>query len=418
VKLAGFFAVFVCILRAQTPVAATLCNLTANPGEFKDRRVSVRAEALVGFETQALIDGACPTHRIWFELDEPKRDAGYRAATRAWKNNEFNIRKKVTATLIGYYDAGGCFGQQCYSRSQLRVRQVMNVTTVERRLAPDFSAYDCSLIAGGVRVPFQKGHIDNVPVAPLFLRRLEIVLTGPGGEPIVAEAHAILQVALTPARLKVLHPKAGVFRLSGLAPGAYVFSAVAAGFQPVTGCVVIAPNAAKTEPPRIELPLGVLQPVSGRLQSACIGLWDSKRNVVIIDQWSRVPPRRTSVVRRAGWPVSALLPGLIAVPLAIVLPVELLFKAARLVFIGLMHLTPQNPAEAKEVEFADPLLHRQLPLLLRIAPVPDERLGLEAETPSHLDIVLIEAAQPPGVRPGLALRCLCHRFRRPATRAP
>lgn len=177
-KLAGLALAFAWAAHAETPIAANLCEMAKQPDQFKGKLVSVRAEVAVGFEMQALIDGSCPNERVWFELDEPKRDNEYNALNRASKNNEFNVRKKVTATLLGIYETGQCFGHQCFSRAQLRVRQVMNVTAVERRLAPDFSAYDCSLLTRDVRVNFQKGHIDNVPDGPLFMRSLQVVLTG------------------------------------------------------------------------------------------------------------------------------------------------------------------------------------------------------------------------------------------------
>src|SRR5207245_2872188 len=123
----------------------------------------------------------CSNDRIWF--------SEYNSLTRAWKNNDFNIRKKVTATLLGLYETGQCFGHQCFTRSQLRVRRVRNVTAVEHRLAPDFSAYDCRLPTRDVQVHFQKGHIDNVRDEPLFMRSLELVLTGPNDDALVAEAH-------------------------------------------------------------------------------------------------------------------------------------------------------------------------------------------------------------------------------------
>ncbi len=231
--------------------------MVEHPDQFRSKLVSVRAEVVVGFEMQALIDGSCPHQRAWFELDEPKRDNAYSALNRAWKNNDFNLRKKVTATLVGIYETDHCFGHQCFSKTQLRVRQVMNVNAVERRLAPDFSAYDCSLLTRDVKVRFRKGHIENVPEGPLFMPSLRVVLTGPHKEPVVAEAHPILQIALAPDRLKVLKPTDGVFQLSCLAPGAYAFSAFANGFQSVTGCFVIAPNTSRRGPMRIELPLGV-----------------------------------------------------------------------------------------------------------------------------------------------------------------
>ena len=231
--------------------------MVQRPDQFKNKLVSVRAEAVAGFEMQALIDGSCPNQRIWFELDEPDRDSEYSNIERAWKDNAFNVRKKVTATLIGYYEADQCFGHECFSHSQLRVRQFLNVMAVERRLEPDFSAYDCSLLIRDTKVPFQKGHIDNVPDGPAFMRSLKVILTDPNGDPIVPEASPVFQIALTRTRLKVLEPKSGVFRLPSLSPGAYVFSAVALGFQSVTGCFVITPNATRLEPLRIELPLGV-----------------------------------------------------------------------------------------------------------------------------------------------------------------
>ena len=256
-KVTGLVVLFACVAYAETPIAAKLCDMVGQPNQFQSKLVSVRAEVAVGFELQALIDGSCPNHRIWFELDEPKHDSSYSSLTEAWKNNEFNIRKKVTATLLGVFETGQCFGHQCFSKAQLRVRQAMNVTAVERRLAPDFSAYDCSLLTRDVKVHFQKGHIDNIPEEPLFVPSLQVVLTGPYEDAIVAEAQPIFQIALTPSRLKVLEPKGGVFRLPSLQVGAYVFSAVADGFQSVTGCFVISPNATRREPVRIKLPLGV-----------------------------------------------------------------------------------------------------------------------------------------------------------------
>ena len=239
------------------PVAAKLCDMVGRPDQFKNKLVSVRAETVVGFEMQAPMDGSCPNQRVWFELDAPKHDAEYRNINRAWKVNPFNIRKKVTATLIGYYDTDQWFGHQCFSHTQLRIRQFLNVMAVARRLAPDFSAYDCSLLTRDTQVSFQKGHIDNVPDEPAFIRSLEVVLTGPDGRPIISEAKPILQIALTRTRLKVLESRSGVFQLPSLSPGAYVFSAVALGFQSVSGCFVITPNATGRGPLRIELPLGV-----------------------------------------------------------------------------------------------------------------------------------------------------------------
>lgn len=238
---------------AQTPVAAKLCEVVEQPDRFKDKLVSVRAEAVVGFETQALIDGSCPDDRIWFELD-----AAYNADTRAWAINEFNSRKKVTASFVGLFETGDCYGHSCFSKSQLRVQRVVNVTAVERRLAADFSAYDCSLLIRALKVHFQKGHIDNIAGEPWFMPSLQVVLTGPDGDAIVPEGYPIFQIATAPGRLKVLKPgKDGVFRLSSLSSGAYAFTAVAQGFQSVTGCVVTTPGAPKREPLRIELPLGV-----------------------------------------------------------------------------------------------------------------------------------------------------------------
>ena len=201
-------------------------ELCVRDHHLKGKLVSVQAEVAVGFEMQALIDGSART------------------------------RKKVTATLLGIYETGQCFGHQCFSRAQLRVRQVMNVTAVERRLAPDFSAYDCSLLTRDVRVNFQKGHMDNVPDGPLFMRSLQVVLTGPNNDAVVAEAHPIFQIALGARSVEGSGTKRRVFRLSSLAPG-YVFSASANGFQSVTGCFVIKPNTSRREPIRIDLPLGV-----------------------------------------------------------------------------------------------------------------------------------------------------------------
>ncbi len=254
-KLAGLIPAFALALQAETPLAAKLCDMVEHPIQFKSRLVSVRAEVVIAFETQALIDGSCPNEQIWFELGEFKRGHEFNVLNHAWKKHDSN-RKKVMATLVGLFETGPCFGHQCFSTSQLRVEQVMNVTAVQRRLAPDFSAYDCSLLRRDIQVRFQKGHIDNVRDGPLFMRALEIVLTGPHEDAFAAEAHPIFQIALTPSRLKVLEPKDGVFR-SALADGAYVYTAVASGFQSVTGCLVVMRNANNRKPIRIELPLGV-----------------------------------------------------------------------------------------------------------------------------------------------------------------
>ncbi len=249
------FLVFAWAARTETLVAANLCDMVERQDQFKSKLVSVRAEVVVGFEIQAVVDGSCPNQRVWFELDEAKQDTEYKRVERAWK--DLDLRKKITATLIGHFEAGPCFGHQCYSHTQLRILQFQNVTVGERRLAPDFSAHDCSLLIRETQVPFQKGHMDNVLDKPAFMKALEVVLTDPAGATLVSEASPIFQIALTNTRMKVIVPKRGVFRLSGLYPGAYVFSALAPGFQSVTGCFVISPNATRTKPLRIELPLGV-----------------------------------------------------------------------------------------------------------------------------------------------------------------
>ena len=256
-KFVNLALAFAWAARAETPVAAKLCDMVERPDQFKDKLVSVRAEVITGFEMQALIDGSCPSKRIWLELDEPKRDNGYNALNRAWKNNDFNFRKKVTATVLGLYDTGNCFGHNCFSKAQLRARRVSNITAVERRLAPDFSAHDCNVLTGDIKVHLRKGHFDYMHEAPVFLPSSQVVLTGPHDDPVVAEARPIFQIALTPNRLKVLEPKNGVIDLSSLPLGAYVFSAVAIGFQSVSGCFVITPKAIRREPVKIELPLGV-----------------------------------------------------------------------------------------------------------------------------------------------------------------
>jgi hypothetical protein len=242
---------------AQTPLAVTLCDLAKDPHRFHGALVSVRAEAEVGFEVQSLVDHSCSDKQIWFDFSEDiRRDEAYRQAVRAWKNNDRNIRERVTATVSGRFETGGCFGHSCYSRSRILVEQFMNVNSIARRLAPNFSAYDCAILQRLTRVPFRKGHIDNMLDEPAALKRFDLILTDPSGEPLPWSFNTVVQVAVGPQKLRVLKASKGSFQFSGLAPGAYVFSAVADGFQSVTGCVVVAPSASRSSA-AIKLPWGV-----------------------------------------------------------------------------------------------------------------------------------------------------------------
>jgi len=251
-RLAGLFLVAL-LAQAESPIPAKLCDMMVRPAEYSGKLVSVRVEAMVGFETQELVDGACPRLRVWFEIDEEFIDASRRLN---WMSNPVNLRKKIAVTLIGVFETGKCFGHQCFSRAQLRVRQFLNVSTMERRLAPDFSNYDCELLARDTKVIFTRGHMDQSPSEPVRLGTSNVFLVDKSDTPIVFGA--LLQIALTNTRLISLEPdKGGRFRLPSLAPGAYAFSAVATAFQSVSGCFVVIPRVSKAPPMRIPLPPGV-----------------------------------------------------------------------------------------------------------------------------------------------------------------
>lgn len=119
------------------------------------------------------------------------------------------------------------------------------------------SGTDCTLLTSKSEVHLRKGHIDNVLEQPLILSSSRIALIGPDEARIVAIAKPILQIAPPKQRLRVFEPDAhGVIRIT-LPPGIYVFSAVADGFQSVSGCLVIPRKFTVSDPVRVTLPLGV-----------------------------------------------------------------------------------------------------------------------------------------------------------------
>jgi hypothetical protein len=242
---------------AEALLPARLCDMVEQPARFAGKLVSVRVETVVGFETQMLVDAACPGSRIWFEADQPKHDEAWATLVHAWKNNPYNLRRKVTATLIGRFETGDCFGHGCFSRSQLRLRQALHVTAIERRKAVDFTAYDCDLLRRDAQVSFRRGHIDNVLEAPVFIGSPEVLLVDPTGGDLAERGRATFQIALTRTKLLAVEARRGRWRLPRLAPGAYVFSATADGFQSVSGCIVAGRPSRARKPLRIVLPFGV-----------------------------------------------------------------------------------------------------------------------------------------------------------------
>ena len=244
------------IMAAELPVATNLCELASRPDAYRDRIVGVRAEVVVGFEVQALSDPACPRQQLWFELDPAAPASAYSALRPALKGNALSSRR-LTATLIGRYDSGKCFGHQCFSRSQLLVQSARNANVVERRLAPDFTEYDCEVLQRGLTVSLQKGHMDNAFGPPPVVRSLEVLLLSPEDEPMWEQARPVFQIALSSKKVRVLEARSGLVRLDTLAAGAYVFTAVAAGFQSVTGCFVIHSQAVGSSRFRVKLPRGV-----------------------------------------------------------------------------------------------------------------------------------------------------------------
>lgn len=238
---------------ADRPIATNLCELSRQPGPLAGRLVAVRAEVVVGFETQALIDGACPNARIWFEVDSALPSAAHRALRPALRGNLFSS-KRLTATLVGRFAAGDCYGHGCFSKQMLLVQEVPHATAIERRLAPDFAPYDCTVMQRDLAL--QKGPVGNAFESLPVLRNLDVSLVAIDGRPIPDSANPILQIGTSRKKQRTLKPKSGIVRMPALASGAYVFSATAAGFQSVTGCFLINPTAKLANPFRIVLPLG------------------------------------------------------------------------------------------------------------------------------------------------------------------
>ena len=112
-KVAGFVLVFAWAAHAETPIAAKLCDMVGQPGQFQSKLVSVRAEVVVGFEMQALIDGSCPNHgsgSSWTSLNTTVHTTlsltrgrttssifGRRSLQRFW---EYSIRVSASGTNV------------------------------------------------------------------------------------------------------------------------------------------------------------------------------------------------------------------------------------------------------------------------------------------------------------------------------
>jgi len=235
----------------------TLCQLMKEPATYSGKLVSIRAEVSVGFEYQAIIDHSCPDQRVWFELPDDSIH-GFNDAEGAWKNNPWNLKRKVEANIIGRWRTGDCFGHDCFSKSVVLVSQLANVTSVLRRQSKHLTRYDCTLLHREVRTSFERGHIDNPLDAPLVLQTLNVVLTDHTNFPLSAKSRAALQLADAHNKIHRLNQYNGrSVRLDGLPPGAYPFTAVAQGFQSVSGCIVIDPRIKALTPFRIQLPLGL-----------------------------------------------------------------------------------------------------------------------------------------------------------------
>ena len=128
-------------------------------------------------------------------------------------------------------------------------------------------------------------------------------------------------------------------------------------------------------------------------------------------------------VHRHAGQTGPMFPGpVVRVPLPVILPVKFFLESPGGFFAGhgfarlrrALPLLPQAITEALRVQFANPVLNRQLLLLLWARAQTNQRVRLEARAFGHGDGVPVQPAEFLRLRPTVPLGLLAHREEEPS----